>query len=372
MTCLNQASVVLAALGASFDGSVVVGYSLTPSGEDSQAFIWDAANGIVDLGRLPGKTHSVALDVSAGGGTVTGTSYTPDSGSEAFLWTESGGMVGLGALAGHEASSALGISADGVVVVGASIDTDMAITEAFRWTSVDGMQGLGTLTGSSDGSDAVAVSADGSTIVGNSSSTNGYQAFRWTEAGGMVGLGDLPGGQYSSRAAAVSGDGSIVIGYGTTSNPNSVEEAFIWDETNGMRRVADALADLGVDLTGWTLRYAKGISDDGNVIGGWEVNPDGQEQAWIANLAPTPATPTATTSSTARTTSSGPPTSTTTRPTIHSVHPQTATSTTTGSSTVSITLSGRRTSTANRPPACRSRRVPQLLVVAICLCGARF
>ena len=36
-----------------------------------------------------------------------------------------------------------------------------------------------------------------------------------------------------------------------------------------------------IDLTGWTLKYATGISNDGNVIVGYGTNPDGLYEAWI-------------------------------------------------------------------------------------------
>ena len=76
------------------------------------------------------------------------------------------------------------------------------------------MVGLGHLPGDTN-STATGVSADGSVIVGTSSSASGSQAFRWTAGSGMVGLGYLPGGTNSS-ATAVSGDGSVVVG---TSSP---------------------------------------------------------------------------------------------------------------------------------------------------------
>jgi probable HAF family extracellular repeat protein len=48
---------------------------------------------------------------------------------------------------------------------------------------------------------ALGVSADGSVVVGVSSSPNAIQAFRWTQATGVVILGDLPGG--ASKALLV-------------------------------------------------------------------------------------------------------------------------------------------------------------------------
>ncbi len=48
-----------------------------------------------------------------------------------------------------------------------------------------------------------------------------------------------------------------------------------------MRNLQDVLTnDYGLDLTGWTLEEANGISDDGRVIVGYGDNPAGQTQAW--------------------------------------------------------------------------------------------
>lgn len=74
--------------------------------------------------------------------------------------------------------------------------------------------GLGDLPGGLHSSNAYAVSADGSTVVGAGTSVSGIEAFRWTLATGMVGLGDLPGGKFQSGARGVSADGSIIVGTG--------------------------------------------------------------------------------------------------------------------------------------------------------------
>lgn len=62
-------------------------------------------------------------------------------------------------------------------------------------------------------------------------------------------------------------------------------EAFIWDAGNGMRKLDDVLVtDFGLDLTGWTLKAASGVSDDGLVVAGFGINPDGNTEAFIANM----------------------------------------------------------------------------------------
>lgn len=115
-------------------------------------------------------------------------------------------------------------------------------------------------------------------IVGSSSSDQGSEAFRWSANGGMVGLGDLPGGIFRSYAYGVSADGDVVVGESVTDivifepfgDWTYVFEAFIWNEQHGIRDLREVLAgDYGLDLSGWTLTRATGISADGLTIVGF-------------------------------------------------------------------------------------------------------
>ena len=338
------------ARGISADGLVVVGSGSSENG--GEAFRWTAAEGMVGLGDLPGGDFgSIAFGVSADGAVIVGRGSTPNnlpnsSGSrkEAFRWTAAEGMVGLGHLPGSTSiGQAFDVSADGTVIVGESgsantVSTLFGDSEAFRWTAEEGMVGLGDLPGGDFFSEAFAISADGSTIVGRSQngphnfgafrwtadegmvglsdfaiansrsndvSADGsvivgrerqfpffFEAFRWTEADDFVLLGDLPGGgdpyitinPFFSEALAVSADGSIIVGF---SNSNRGDEAFIWDEINGIRPLFDVLTDdFGLDLTGWHLIEARDISADGRTIVGGGRNPEGKFEAWIAQLDP--------------------------------------------------------------------------------------
>ena len=146
------------------------------------------------------------------------------------------------------------------------------------------MVGLGRL--GKYGSIAYSSSADGSVIVGRSGFGYYGEAFRW-ENGEMVGLGDLPGDLFESRAYDVSADGSVIVGRG---NLALRFEAFIWDEDNGMRSLTDVLEnDYGLDLSGWRLIAATGISADGLTIVGEGYNPAGDAEGWIATI-PEPST----------------------------------------------------------------------------------
>ena len=80
----------------------------------------------------------------------------------------------------------------------------------------------------------------------------------------------------------VSADGSTVVGASFSANGL---EAFLWTEDGGMRSVKDLLTnEYGLDLTGWSLSRARGISADGSTIVGYGRNADGNTEAWVARL----------------------------------------------------------------------------------------
>ena len=183
----------------SADGSVMVGYAYRP-------IFWTQGNGVVALGELEGVANAVSSD----GSVIVGYSD-----NQAFRWTESGGMSGLGFLSGTSDSVANGISGDGSIIVGKSG------SQAFRWTESKGMTGLGYLPGTSN-SVAYGISKDGSIIVGKS----GNQAFIWDAANGMQNLKNILTNTYGldmtgwdlNEARAISADGKTIIGNTTTEN----------------------------------------------------------------------------------------------------------------------------------------------------------
>lgn len=184
-------------------------------------------------------------------------------------------FVPLGFLPGRPNSSqAAAISADGSTVVGEGLGPGGV--EGFRWTSATGMTSVGA------DYQPAAVSADGSVVVGLHNQGTDFvidpfgdvveiveiEAFRWTSGTGPVGLGKLPGGtpsdgaQFGSRATGVSADGSIVVGSSDSGDPFGFGvEAFRWTSGTGMTGLG-SLPAVG------TASSASGISADGSTVVG--------------------------------------------------------------------------------------------------------
>jgi probable HAF family extracellular repeat protein len=281
------------------DGSVLVGSanifdSTTPF--LGRAFRWQEETGVTLLfdpaDDLP--TNSGALSVSGDGSIVVGgmelDKITAAFG--AFYWTEATGVVHLGLLPGSPPSGtslAEAISANGLVIAGRATSATPDGVEAFLWTQETGMTPCGDLVGGPLYSSFLALSQDGSVAAGIGSSVLSqnpfrFEALRYTAKDGMIGLGDLPGGTFDSWALAISGDGSVIVGSGDTDIGRA---AFIWDAEHGMRNLQQVLIDeygLGSQLSGWILRRARGISADGRTIVGVGRNPQGRSEAWVATL----------------------------------------------------------------------------------------
>lgn len=274
------------ASAASADGTVVVGWGESDIGD--QAFRWTEVGGMVGLGFLPGDTRSSATGVSTDGTVVVGWSFGEINHShQAFRWTEAIGLVGLDHPPGVTSSEAYGVSADGTVVVGESA-SDIG-NQAFRWTAADGMVGLGHLPGRGQGG-AAGVSGDGSVVVG----TEGrhpytLESFRWTEADGMVSLG-TPQSGIDTRANTVSADGTVVVGWVESSKTQFGTDAVRWTEVGGMKSIHDLLSSSGIDVAGWDIFNAHGVSRDGSVIVG-EALEGSLWQAYIADLGDIPPQP---------------------------------------------------------------------------------
>jgi len=183
---------------------------------------------------------------------------------------------------GADDSAVYGSSGDGRIVVG--FGTSVSGRQATRWrTSFDGqVHGLGDLTEVIVESTANAASWDGAFIVGYGTNAAGeHEAFLWTYADGMSGLDSADLADRSS-ASDLSSDGRVVVGGFTSAGD---DEAFYWNPIAGMRSLQDMLAEqFGLDLGGWELLNATGVSASGLTIVGEGINPAGHREGWIAHV----------------------------------------------------------------------------------------
>jgi probable HAF family extracellular repeat protein len=261
--------------GTNSDGSVIVGLCVFGIfGDHTAAFRWTAVTGMQPLFPIPGPDSGAAA-VSADGLVVAGIQDRA-----AFVWSAAGGTVWLGILPGHTRCEVRGISADGSVVVGGSDNYDSGA--AFRWSAATGMTSLGVLPGGVS-SLARAISGDGSTVVGSASPVPAdyTQTFEWTGAGGIRALDSLPGWP-GAIADATNIDGSAVVGFSYGINTWA---ATLWSPTLGAVDLNDYLPSLGLDLTGWALYEATGVSADGRTIVGSGVH-NGRGEGWVVTLPP--------------------------------------------------------------------------------------
>lgn len=263
------------AFGASADGSVIVGEAF--SSTESMAFRWSVATGILGLGRL-GGIHSAAMAVSTDGDVVVGDTQSP-TGYLPFRWTVGQGMQALELLPSCAYGFGRNVSADGTIVVGYC--NTVSGENGIRWDADGQPTDIGFLPGGNR-TNLYGVSSDGQICVGQGQQAAGtVVAIRWSQGEGLVSLGQSAGGT-PYLALSASSDGGVIVGSGQV--PTG-EAARVWDSANGLRNLQDVLTTYyGLDLTGWTLNRAYAVSGDGTTIVGEGRNPDGQSEAWVAHV----------------------------------------------------------------------------------------
>jgi probable HAF family extracellular repeat protein len=343
---LSGGDVGSAATAVSTDASTVVGHAEGSSG--TQAVRWTEAGGLQGLGQpAASEPFSRANGVSANGAVIVGTAAT-NNGGRAFRWTSGGGYVFLGTFGCFlcdGAATGEGVSGNGLVAVGSGLEVPFLGSprvNAARWTGGGtSISDLGDLPGGGDAGTAQDATTTGSVIVGETDATAGPTGFWWN--GSMHGLPGLPGAVYRTGALAISDDGSTIVGEAnshptSTNNPVPVrwtggsyatiqglgslpgqsnargeardvspngslvvgttrdlagdDVAFLWDAANGMRSLAQVLEEeYGLALGGWQLHAANGISQV-NAFGEFTVvgegtNPAGEPEGFVAILSPT-------------------------------------------------------------------------------------
>lgn len=262
---------VAEAISVSDDGNAVAGWSRDASNH-TRAFFWSTTlGGMVDIGALRSNQFDTtsANAISGDGTTVVG-----ESANNAFRWQVGGQMSSLGKLSDSNATTAYAVSSDGSVIAGQSFGSARKV---FRWTDAGGMQDIGGLPLSSfqvsQDVNFAAMTRDGSTIIGATTSSSGTAAYRWRAGndgmtGTMQNLGSLGGSE--AEALAVNADGSVVVG--SAENTAGRGHGFRWTDASGMLTVEDWLRANGATIQENTTATASAVSNDGNTVAGRNAN----------------------------------------------------------------------------------------------------
>jgi probable HAF family extracellular repeat protein len=224
------------------DGGFSLAYGINATGQvvgqdanngSSRAFVYDAANGMIDLNSLIDPTsgwHLVSAAAINDAGQITGYGFVSSTGYWGAYIFDEGMVLDLGTVAGMESRGSV-INAAGQVAGQLLTEQSHAISHAFFYDGAP--HDLGTLGGAN------------------------------SEA---LGINDL--GQ--------------VVGWSATSNGTS--HAFIYDHMHGM---IDLNSLIDPEL-GWSLSFASGINNAGQIVGGGNLN--GQYFAVVLTPVPEPST----------------------------------------------------------------------------------
>jgi probable HAF family extracellular repeat protein len=257
-------------------GTVVGYYSLESLGP-YHALVWSASGAMTDI--HPGATGSSAATAVNAGGQIVGY-VAPESGNQYAFRYDGNTLVDLNSFvpagSGWQLSAAYNINTAGQIVGEGTLN---GLGHAFL-LSADGstLTDLGTIDGSwAAGWDI----NDGNVVVGSAYDASYVEyAFRWDSAGGRQILGHLDGDD-SSMALGINSSG-VIVGHSYLSSDSAEPTAFVYKD--GEMIDLNTLIDPSL---GWTLVWACGINDRGQIIGtGYNANHE--ENTFLLTPVPEP------------------------------------------------------------------------------------
>ena len=251
------------------NGSIITGEFGVLTGENWSRQITLTGNGTSGTGRAITSDGKTIAGSAAYDGTFQATIWTGDN------WANETNL-GTVTNSGEGKSWAYAISDNGTVVVGSSYNDVDVYKQAAVWSKKNNAWigvTIGTLTSDDKGeSQANAISADGTIVVGNAATIandlNTKHAAVWTGSGSTwnkaIDLGTLRSDDSgSSVAQAISADGTVVVGASRFDDSEYNSHAVLWLNTEGRW-------GKGIDLTPDSVGHssANSISNDKSVVAG--------------------------------------------------------------------------------------------------------
>ena len=194
------------------------------------------------------------------------------------LLVAGGPATSLGTTIPNRATRANGIADDGTIV--GWQDAENGQREAVKW--VNGVQEYILTNNGLTNGEAMAVNGPGTAIVGTNYGYGIVQSgWIWQQGKGTTAIVEGP---FRVIPTAVSDDGRTAVGNVIVTSGGD-RRAFVWTEGKGVTYLDDLLKSKGGSLAaGWQIQSLNAMSADGQIIGGWGINPNGEIEGFLVDL----------------------------------------------------------------------------------------
>ena len=249
-------------------GNTVVGWSETSSGT-THAFRWTAAEGMVDLGTLPGDAMSRAVAV-LDGPAETGALILGMSGADGrwtpVVWSVSGSISALPIplIPGFGFALPADFNAHGDVV--GSDAGGIGVQQGWVWSQADGKYNLSAnVQGGSNEGGASDVTTSGLVLLTTRASTCSHtlecwRTYRWSQTKGYDPLG-TPGNDPEANVTGLAlSETGTVVGWATAAGASGTTP-YRWDSNSGFRLLANYVTGSS------SYGYATAVSSNGTAVG---------------------------------------------------------------------------------------------------------
>jgi probable HAF family extracellular repeat protein len=250
------------------NSNMVVGWSETSSGT-THAFRWTAADGMIDLGTLPGDAMSRAVAV-IDGGTQNGAQILGVSGEDGrwtpVVWSASGSISALPIplIPGFGTALPTGFNAQGDVV--GSDAGGSGVQQGWIWSASDGKYNLSAnaQSGSTEGA-ASDITTSGLVVLTTRASTchgtsECWRTYRWSQTNGYDPLG-TPGNDPEANVTGLALNETGTVAGWATAGASSGTNPYRWDASSGFTLLANYATGAS------SYGYAAAVSSNGTAVG---------------------------------------------------------------------------------------------------------